>query len=164
MLLLLAAWRAAVVALIVVPVSLMVAICVLLVTGTTFTAITLLGLACALSLVIDDAITDLDTARRRMARSAQPADSGEVAPGGNAPGSDGMDRAQGSMLEAFAAARRPLGYATFAILLALAPFLFLDTLATAFSRPLVLTYALALLASMLVAFTLTPALATLLLR
>src|SRR5262249_60562926 len=47
---------------------------------------------------------------------------------------------------------------------ALAPFLFLDTLATAFSRPLVLTYALAMLASMLVAFTLTPALATLLLR
>ena len=142
MLLLLASWRAAVVALIVVPVSLMVAICVLLVTGTTFTAITLLGLACALSLVIDDVVTDLDAVRHQMARSS----------------------AQGSMLEAFAAARRPLGYATFAILLALAPFLFLDTLATAFSRPLVLTYALAMLASMLVAFTLTPALATLLLR
>jgi Cu/Ag efflux pump CusA len=139
MLLLLASWRAAVVALIVVPVALMVAIGVLLVAGTTFTAITLLGLACALSLVIDDVITDLDTVRRRSAgRSALP--------------------------EAFAAARRPLGYATFAILLALAPFLFLDRLATAFSRPLVLTYALALLASMLVAFTLTPALATLLLR
>src|SRR5262252_1292216 len=83
MLLLLASWRAAVIALIVVPVALMVAIAVLLVTGTTFTAITLLGLACALSLVIDDVITDLDTVRRRMARSS----------------------AQGSMLEAFAAAR-----------------------------------------------------------
>src|SRR5262249_10196933 len=96
----------------------------------------------ALSLVIDDVVTDLDAVRHQMARSS----------------------AQGSMLEAFAAARRPLGYATFAILLALAPFLFLDTLATAFSRPLVLTYALAVLASMLVSFTLTPALATLLLR
>src|SRR5262249_55751020 len=84
--------------------------------------------------------------------------------GGNGAAGGGTDRAHGSMLEAFAAARRPLGYATLAILLALAPFLFLGTLATAFSRPLVLTYALALLASMLVAFSLTPALATLLLR
>jgi multidrug efflux pump subunit AcrB len=138
MLLLLASWRAAVVALIVVPVALMVAIAVLLVTGTTFTAITLLGLACALSLVIDDVITDL-TPSAPVGLPQRPA-------GG------------------VRAARLPLGYATFAILLALAPFLFLDRLATAFSRPLVLTYALALLASMLVAFTLTPALATLLLR
>jgi Cu/Ag efflux pump CusA len=181
MLLLLASWRAAVVALIVVPVALMVAIAVLLVTGTTFTAITLLGLACALSLVIDDVVTDLDTVRRRLAgrstlaagRGTVAADRGTVAAGstaisadgsGNGATGDGTDRAHGSMLEAFAAARRPLGYATLAILLALTPFLFLDTLATAFSRPLVLTYALALLASMLVAFTLTPALATLLLR
>ena len=73
MLLLLASWRAAVVALIVVPVALMVAIGVLLVTGTTFTAITLLGLACALSLVIDDVITDLDTVRRRPGRRQRPA-------------------------------------------------------------------------------------------
>jgi Cu/Ag efflux pump CusA len=174
MLLLLASWRAAVVAVIMVPVALMVAIGVLLVTGTTFTAITLLGLACALSLVIDDVITDLDTVRRRPAgHSALAAGQGTVAAGstamaadgnGSGAGSDGADRAHGSMLEAFAAARRPLGYATLAILLALVPFLFLGTLATAFSRPLVLTYALALLASMLVAFTLTPALAMLLLR
>jgi Cu/Ag efflux pump CusA len=74
------------------------------------------------------------------------------------------DPARGPVLEAFASARRPLGYATLAILLALAPFLFLGRLATAFSRPLVLTYALAVLASMLVAFTLTPALSVLLLR
>ena len=173
MLLLLASWRAAVVALIVVPVSLMVAIGVLLVTGTTFTAITLLGLAAALSLVIDDVITDLDTVRRRLAgRRAVAAgrhrDGGEHRDGGRWQWKRGRGRRDGPgprlVLEAFAAARRPLGYATLAILLALAPFLFLDTLATAFSRPLVLTYALALLASMLVAFTLTPALATLLLR
>ena len=171
MLLLLASWRAAVVALIVVPVALMVAIAVLLVTGTTFTAITLLGLACALSLVIDDVITDLDTVRRRLTgrrtvaagSTAMAGNTAMAADGsGNEAAGDETDRVHGSMLEAFAAARRPLGYATLAILLALTPFLFLDTLATAFSRPLVLTYALALLASMLVAFTLTPALATLL--
>ena len=173
-LLLLASWRAALVALIVAPVALMVAICVLLVTGTTFTAITVLGLGCALSLVIDDVITDLDTARRRLARrGAVPAGSTAMTAGstamaadgsGNGAASDRTDHAHGSVQEAFLAARRPLGYATLAILLALTPFLFLDTLATSFSRPLVLTYALALLASMLVALTLTPALTTLLLR
>jgi Cu/Ag efflux pump CusA len=158
MLLLLASWRAAVVALIVVPVSLMVAVCVLLLTGTTFTAITLLGLAAALALVIDDVVTDLDTVRLRLA-----GDRGEV-PGGDGTGGDAAGQARSPVVEAFAAARRPLGYATLAILFALVPFLFLSALATAFSRPLVLTYALALLASMLVAFTLTPALTVLLLR
>ena len=184
MLLLRASWRAAVIALIVVPVSLMVAVCVLIVARTTFTAITLLGLAAALTLVIDDVVTDLDTVRRRLAgRSGTSPGASGTSPGasGTAHGGSGTvrgdgrqvhsrngagssSRAQASMLEAFAAARRPLGYATLAVLLAATPFLFLDTLATAFSRPLVLTYALALLASMLVAFTLTPALAALLLR
>jgi Cu/Ag efflux pump CusA len=156
MLLLLASWRAAVVALIVVPVSLMVAVCVLLLTGATFTAVTLLGLAAALGLVIDDVVTDLASVSLRPA-----GDGGKVPGDGTGAGSD---PARGPVLEAFAAARRPLGYATLAILLALAPLAFLGTLATAFSRPLVLTYALAVLASMLVAFTLTPALSVLLLR
>jgi Cu/Ag efflux pump CusA len=160
MLLLLASWRAAVVALIVVPVSLMVAVCVLLLTGTTFTAITLLGLAAALGLVIDDVVTDLDTARLRLGGS------GAKMPGSDGPGAedDMADQGRSAVVEAFAASRRPLMYASLAILLALAPFLFLGMLATSFSRPLVLTYALALLASMLVAFTLTPALTVLLMR
>jgi len=177
MLLLLASWRAAVIALIVVPVSLMVAVCVLIVARTTFTAITLLGLAAALTLVIDDVVTDLDTVRRRLAgrSGTSPGASGTAHSGSGTVRGDGRQvhsgngagsssRAQASMLEAFSAARRPLGYATLAVLLAATPFLYLDTLATAFSRPLVLTYALAMLASMLVAFTLTPALAAPLLR
>ena len=160
MLLLLASWRAAVVALIVVPVSLMVAVCVLLLTGTTFTAITLLGLAAALGLVIDDVVTDLDTARLRLGGA------GAKMPGSDGPGADydTADQGRSAVVEAFAASRRPLMYASLAILLALAPFLFLGMLATSFSRPLVLTYALVLLASMLVAFTLTPALTVLLMR
>src|SRR5262249_5275466 len=83
---------------------------------------------------------------------------------GNGAASDGTGRTHGSVQEAFLAARRPLGDATRAILLALTPVLFLGTLGTAFSRPPLLTYAPALLASMVVAVTLTPALTTLLLR
>jgi Cu/Ag efflux pump CusA len=65
---------------------------------------------------------------------------------------------------AFAAVRGPLVFATLAVLLGTLPFLFMGTVVTAFSRPLVLSYAFAVLASMLVAFTLTPTLAALLLR
>ena len=147
MLLLQASWRAAVVALVVVPVSLTVAAYVLYLLGTTFTTITLLGLAAVVGLVIDDVVTDIDAVRRRL---AQPGHEGEPAPT--------------TLVAALSASRGPMVFATLAILLALVPFLFLGTVATAFSRPLVLAYAVAVLASMLVAFTLTPALAAMLLR
>ena len=65
---------------------------------------------------------------------------------------------------AFAAVRRPLVFAVLALLLATVPFLVLGTVVTAFSRPLVLAYVLAVLSSTLVAVTLTPVLAALLLR
>src|SRR5262249_39817083 len=126
------------------------------------TAITLLGLAAAVSLVIDDVVIDLDTARRR------PAGDGGQVPGSDWTGAAGTgeagDRARDPGGGGVAPGRRPPGDGHLAILLALAPLAFLGTLASAFSRPLVLTYALALLASMLVAFTLTPALTVLLLR
>jgi Cu/Ag efflux pump CusA len=141
-----ASWRAAVVTLVVVPVSLTVAALVLYLQGTTFTSITLLGLAAAVGLVIDDVVADIDSVRRRLARSGE------------------RESARATLLAAFSASRGPLVFATLAILLALLPFLFLDPVATSFSRPLVLAYGLAVLASMLVAFTLTPALAVILLR
>jgi Cu/Ag efflux pump CusA len=147
MLLLQASWRAAVVALVVVPVSLTVAALVLYLLGATLSTITLLGLAAAVSLVIDDVVADIDAVRRRRAE----------------PGRD-AEPLPSAVLAALTASRGPLIFATLAILLALVPFLFLGTVATAFSRPLVLTYALAVLASILVAFTLTPALAVMLLR
>jgi Cu/Ag efflux pump CusA len=147
MLLLFASWRAAVIALVVVPVSLTLAAYVLYLQGATFTTITLLGLAAAVGLMIDDVVTDVDAVRRRLRN----------------PG-DEREPANATMLAAFSASRGPLVFATLAILLATLPLLFMGTLVTAFSRPLVLAYALAVLASMLVAFTLTPTLAALLLR
>ena len=147
-LLLFASWRAAVIALIVVPVSLLSAGLVLDLRGATFTTITLIGLAAAVGLVIDDVVADIDAVRRLAARRR----GGEQEP------------LNTTMLAAFSSSRGPLVFATLAILLALVPFLVMGTLVTAFSGELVLTYALAVLASMLVAFTLTPALASVLLR
>src|SRR5215472_12709617 len=148
---LLASWRTALIGLITVPVALVMAAYILYLRGTTFTTITLLGLAAAVCIVIDDVVTDADAARRGIGDQRR-ADAGGTESGGAA------------IRAAFAAVRGPLVFATLAILLAMAPFLVLGPAVTAFSHPLVVTYGLAVLSSMLVAFLLTPTLATLLLR
>ena len=136
-------WRPALIGAIVLPVSLTMAAYVLYLQGTTFTTITLLGLAAAVCIVVDDVITDINTARGITAEGAE----------GEAP-----------VRAAFSAVRGPLVFATLALLLGTVPFLFLGSVVTAFSRPLVLAFALAVLASMVVSFLLTPTLGVLLLR
>src|SRR6185369_11065662 len=133
-------WRAALIGAIVLPVSLTMAAYVLYLQGTTFTTITLLGLAAAVAIVVDDVITDINTASRITAEGEAP------------------------VRAAFSAVRGPLVFATLAMLLGTVPFLFLGSVATAFSRPLVLAFALAVLSSMVVSFLLTPTLGVLLLR
>src|SRR6476659_8952251 len=133
-------WRAALIGAIVLPVSLTMAAYVLYLQGTTFTTITLLGLAAAVAIVVDDVITDINTASRITAEGEAP------------------------VRAAFSAVRGPLVFATLAMLFGTVPFLFLGSVVTAFSRPLVLAFALAVLASMVVSFLLTPTLGVLLLR
>src|SRR5882724_346313 len=60
-------WRAAVIGLITVPVALVMAAYILYLRGSTFTTITLLGLAAAVCIVIDDVIRDIDAVRRGIA-------------------------------------------------------------------------------------------------
>jgi Cu/Ag efflux pump CusA len=141
-----ASWRAALIGAVVLPVSLTTAAFVLYLQGTTFTTITLLGLAAAVAIVVDDVITDINTARGLANEGAEGAE-------GEAP-----------VRAAFSAVRGPLVFATLAMLLGTVPFLFLGSVVTAFSRPLVLAFAVAVLASMLVSLLLTPTLGVLLLR
>ena len=136
-------WRAALIGAVVLPVSLTTAAFVLYLQGTTFTTITLLGLAAAVCIVVDDVITDINAAR-----------------GITAEGADG----EAPVRAAFSAVRGPLVFATLAMLLGTVPFLFLGSVVTAFSSPLVLAFALAVLSSMVVSFLLTPTLGVLLLR
>ena len=136
-------WRPALIGAVVLPVSLTTAAFVLYLQGTTFTTITLLGLAAAVCIVVDDVLTDINAARGITAEGAE----------GEAP-----------VRAAFSAVRGPLVFATLAMLLGTVPFLFLGSVVTAFSRPLVLAFALAVLSSMVVSFLLTPTLGMLLLR
>jgi Cation/multidrug efflux pump len=110
-------WRAALIGAIVLPISLTMAAYVLYLQGTTFTTITLLGLAAAVAIVVDDVITDINTASRITAEGEAP------------------------VRAAFSAVRGPLVFATLAMLLGTVPFLFLGSVVTAFSRPLVLAFA-----------------------
>src|SRR5215471_13615712 len=146
---LLASWRTTLMGAAVMKLALVMVANVLYLRCTTNTTVTLLGLAAAVCLVIDDVITDTDAVRYRIAQRGVTYGEGPV---------------NVAIRAAFAAARGPLVFAVLAIMLATLPFLFLGTLVTAFSRPLVLTFALAVLASMVAAFTLTPVLAALLLR
>jgi Cu/Ag efflux pump CusA len=144
-------WRAAVIGLVTVPVSIVAAAYVLYLRGNSITTITLLGLAAAVCIVIDDVINDVAAIRRGIA--AHQSINGDA----GLPLND-------AIRSSVAAVRGPLVLATVAIGVATLPFIVLGHVVTAFSGPLVLTYALAVLASMVVAFLLTPTLGLWLLR
>jgi Cu/Ag efflux pump CusA len=136
-------WRTAVISLVVVPLSLIVAALVLDAMGTTMNPIVLAGLAAALILVIDDGVVDGENLARRLRE--RPADST-------------AKTIMSSALEV----RRAALYATLMIALAVLPVYALERTAGAFFPDLATAYLVALAASMVVALVVTPALAALL--
>jgi Cu/Ag efflux pump CusA len=142
------AWRAALVSFASFAVSMIIAALVLSITESTFNALVFAGLAVAVAVVVDDAIVDVDNIRRRLA--ARGKDASEVSKAA-------------IVLEAGAEMRSPLGYATLIVLLAALPVFFIEGVSGSFFEPLARSYVIAVLASMLVALTLTPALSLLLL-
>ena len=138
--------RVALIAFLSIPLSLLAAILILDHFGQTINTMTLGGLAVALGVVIDDAIVDIENIVRRL----------RLAPAG---------LSREAVVEAASIeVRAPVVYATWVLLLTMAPILMLTGLHGAFFRPLALAFALAVLASLLVAVSVTPALAFLLLR
>ena len=108
----------------------------------------LAGLVIALGAVVDDAIIDVENIVRRI-REERLA---------------GSTRSTASIiLEASLEVRSPIIYATLIALLAIVPVFFMTGLAGALFQPLAVSYAVALLASMLVALTVMPVLSLMLL-
>lgn len=128
-----------------IPLSLLAALIVLDAFGQTINTMTLGGLAVALGVVIDDAIVDIENIVRRL-REAEP----------NADRRVIIERASVEV-------RGPVVYATYVLGLTILPILLLTGLQGAFFSPLALAFLLATFASLLVAMTVTPALACLLL-
>ncbi len=141
-------WRTAFISLIAIPLSLVAAVLILDAAGATVNVMVLAGLVVAIGVVVDDAIIDVENVVRRLRQA----------------------RAEGStastfsiVLNASVEVRSAITYATVINVIAVVPVLFLAGLSGSFFRPLVLSYALAVLVSMVVALTVTPALCLLLL-
>ncbi len=126
-----------------IPLSLLTAVIVLEKLGITMNTITLGGLAIALGEVVDDSIIDVENIFRRLRenrREPHPRPAFLV------------------VFEASLEVRRAVVFATFVVILVFLPVLTLTGLQGSFFAPLALSYILAILASLLVALTVTPAL------
>ena len=136
-------WRAVLIGVVAIPLSLVAAGLVLSLRGVPIDAMVLAGLAAALVAVIDDVVTQVENVLRRLRQQRA-----------------GGDRSTAAVVfEACAELHGPMVYATLIAVLAVAPVLLLGGSAGAFFGPLAVSYVLALLASLAVALTVTPALA-----
>jgi CzcA family heavy metal efflux pump len=142
-------WRTALISMIAIPTSLMAAALVLQLWGTTINTMVLAGFVISVGVVVDDAIIDVENIVRRLRQHRR----------------DGLKTSTARIVvDSSLEVRSAIIYATLIDVVAVTPVFFLEGLSGAFFQPLVISYGLAVLASMLVALTLTPALAYLLLR
>jgi CzcA family heavy metal efflux pump len=140
-------WRTAVISLVAIPLSLMAAVLVLYLRGDTINTMILAGLVIAVGVVVDDAIIDVENIWRRMRERGDA--TGRLAPR--------------IILEASLEVRGAILYATLINVLAVVPVFFLQSVTGSFFEPLAFSYALAILVSMVIALTVTPALSLILL-
>jgi Cu/Ag efflux pump CusA len=140
-------WRAAAVTLITVPLALAAASFVVYLAGGTINAMLLAGLALAIGVVVDDVVVGTDSVIRRFReRRAEDADR----------------PTRVILLEAIAAGRSPIAAATVIVVLGLLPTAFVAGSVGAFMPELVRAYLLAIVASLVVALSVAPALTSLL--
>ena len=141
-------WRTAFISLTAIPLSLLTAVIVLWMQGISLNTLTLGGLAIAVGEVVDDAIIDVENIFRRLLEN------GRLANPRPAPA---------VVLSASLEVRSAVVYATFIVVLVFVPVFFLSGLQGRLFAPMAQAYVLAVLASLGVALTVTPALAMILL-
>ncbi len=142
-------WRTALISLVAIPLSLMAAAMVLYFRDVTINTMILAGFVISVGVVVDDAIIDVEniTRRLRLARL------------------EGSTRSTASIiLDSSLEVRSAIVYATLIDVIAVSPVFFISGLSGSFFQPLVISYGLAVLASLVVALTVTPAMAFILLR
>ena len=142
-------WRTAVISVVAIPLSLVAAGLVLHWRGATINTMILAGMVIALGDIVDDAIIDIENVVRRL-RQHRSAGSGVST--------------SRVILDASLEVRSAIVYATLIEIVAVAPIFMLEGLSGSFFRPLATSYALALLASMVVALTVTPAMSLIFFR
>jgi CzcA family heavy metal efflux pump len=141
-------WRTALISLIAIPLSLLTAALVLDRRGATINTMVLTGMVIAVGVVVDDAIIDIENIVRRLRIARKEGTTLSTA---------------NVILDASLEVRSAIIYATLIDVATLLPIFFVQGLTGALFAPLALSYGLAVLASMLVALTVTPALGLILL-
>jgi CzcA family heavy metal efflux pump len=139
--------RAALISFLAIPMSMLAAVVVLSWMGQSVNTMTLGGFALALGVLVDDAIIDIENIMRRLRQARRAGDTDAYAIIESA-----SIEIRGSML-----------YGTLAVIFVFLPVLFAGGVQGRFIGPMALTFILAVLASMIVALTVTPALCALLL-
>ena len=140
--------RTAFISLTAIPLSLLGAVLVLWAGGVSLNTLTLGGLAIAVGEVVDDAIIDVENITRRLRQNRL-----EARP----------SKPFGVVLRASLEVRSAVLYASLIVVFVCLPIFFMGGVAGAFFRPLAVAYILAVLASLGVALTVTPALSMMLL-
>lgn len=141
-------WRTALISLTAIPLSLIAAVLVITWSGATVNTMVLAGLVIALGELVDDAIIDVENIVRRLRLNRAAGD---------------PQSAFNVVVSASLEVRSAVVYASLIVTLVFVPIFFLDGLAGSFFRPLAMAYVLAIMASLVVALTVTPALSYMLL-
>ncbi len=144
-LLFLANFRATVITLAAIPLSLVAAVLALDAFGATINTMTLGGMAIAIGALVDDAIIDVENVFRRLREN------GSLAPERRRPALD-------VVYDASVEIRSSIVFATLIIILVFVPLFFLPGVEGRLLEPLGLAYVVALFASLVVAMTVTPVL------
>ncbi|NGX42005.1 MAG: Cobalt-zinc-cadmium resistance protein CzcA [Chlamydiae bacterium] len=142
-------WRVALISCMAIPLSLLSAGIVLYLRDATINTMVLAGFVIALGAVVDDAIVDIENIVRRLRQNRK----------------EGKNKSTASIiLDASLEVRKAIIYSTLIEVAALLPVFFMGGLSGSFFKPLALSYAIAVVASTVVALTVTPALGFILLR
>ncbi|RIJ22475.1 efflux RND transporter permease subunit [Henriciella barbarensis] len=140
-------WRATLISLLAIPLSLVVTILILQAMGASINTMTLGGMAIALGALVDDAIIVVENVTRRLRENKANGEPRSVL----SVVADATREIQGSIV-----------FATLIIMLVFLPLFFLSGVEGRLLQPLGLAYVIALAASLLVAVTVTPALSAIL--
>ncbi len=133
------------------PISLAVGLLIMDALGLGLNVMTLGGLTVAIGVLVDDAIIDVENVFRRLKQNAAKAE-------------DQRRPIAEVVFDASNEIRPAMVFATVIIVMVFVPLLFLEGLEGRFFQPLALTYMISILASLIVALTVTPALCRVLLR
>jgi Cu/Ag efflux pump CusA len=143
--LLLYGWRTAFISVIAIVVSLFAALFVIYLRGAALNSMVLAGLVVVLGIVVDDAVVDVENIMRRLRQNRL---------------EGGLGSAESVIQVALTEIRSNIFFAVLITLVAVSPVFFLDGMSGALLQPLAGSYALAVITSMVVALTVTPALSS----